>query len=207
MSIKLLTNPDGFYEREVAEGPGLLEPTLVVFLAAIAAGLSGLVYIAETMSSLPDTVEPIAVTGFMIGTVAGILGQFTIWFMYAGAFQLVSERFGGTGEFRDTFKAVGWGFLPAIFAGLLSAGTMYLAIQNATLPQDPQAVQTFSQQLRQRPIFDVANVVSIVFTLWQAFIWTFAIKYVRDIEFKHAAITVAVPVGISVLWNVYTIVT
>jgi hypothetical protein len=50
----------------------------------------------------------------------------------------------------------------------------------------------------------IATALGIIFTLWSANIWIFGLQYARNLSLKNAAITVGVPIGLSVLYTILT---
>lgn len=202
MIRNVLVDPNRFFE-EFSEDPELLRPALVVLVAAIANVASGF-YIANKMWQAQDgNLALVLAVGGVVGTVTGLVGVFVVWLVYSAVFYLLSSYFDGTGRFRDTVKFVGWGFVPTIFAGLLSSLVTIYALHGVTFPDDPQQMSSFVRQVQNSPLFVASGVSRIVFILWQGFLWAFAVKYARDIELRESAMVVAVPVLLSILWTVY----
>lgn len=204
MVSELLTDPDAFMRRQSAE-PSFGGPVLVVLFAGLASVLSVVIVFQEIASGFEGDLGTVAAIGSVTGAVAGLLAVFVLWAIYAVAFHVISLAFDGEGGFRTTLSLVGWGFLPSIFSGVVAAVAMYLAIQGISVPSDPAAAATFQQQLQDQPVMLAASAAGIVFTLWQAFIWTFAVKHARSLEVRQAALTVAGPVALSIVWTLYNL--
>ena len=47
--------------------------------------------------------------------------------------------------------------------------------------------------------------ITIVFLLWSANIWIFGMKHARNLTLKNAAITVGVPVGIYIIYQIVSL--
>lgn len=202
MSSKLLLDPDAFFRKE-SSNLRRTRSTVVVVVAAIATTLSSIIITLELSAAFPDDIRQVAALGGVIGAVMGFASVFFLWLVFAAVFQVLSRLFDGNGEFRETFFLVGWGFVPTIFSGLVSAAAAYYAVAGAPNPETVQAIEEFSRQLKSRPIWEVANLVGVVFTVWSGFLWTFAVKHARDLELREAALTVGGPVAVMVLWSVF----
>jgi len=201
----VLSSPDEFFRRQASD-PGFRGPVVVVLLAGISAALSGGVTASLVTKAMPSNASFVGSIVLVTSTVGALVVIFALWLVYAVVLYAISIAFDGEGGFTDTFKLVGWGYVPSILGGVVSAVAMYTVVQGVTPPHDPQSIQPFVQQLRSRPAFQVASLLGVVFTLWQGFIWTFAIKHARRLGLREAAITVAIPVGLSVVWSLYNLV-
>lgn len=202
MVVEIVVNPDRFF-RERVEEPGFLGPALVVFLAAISSVSGTLVTIVHIGSAMPKDLSVLVSFGFGLGAISGFFAVFLTWIAISGSFYLVSSRFDGTGSFRRTVLLTGWGFVPSIFSGLVIAVATYYTFYGVTFPESVAKLKPFMQQMRSSPTFRVSRLLGVVFTVWQGFLWTFAIKYAREIGLREAAITVGIPIVLSVGWKVY----
>lgn len=199
----LVTDPDEFFARETTEH-GLLKPTLVVTVLAVVSVLAGLPLAQATVRALPAEMEAFAGIGYVSVIVGGFVGPFLVWLLYTTAFYLVSRfAFDGGGSFGRTLQVTAWGLAPAIVAAFISGITWFYVLQTATFPRDPTQVFAFTVRLRNDPLVLASGIVGVFILLWQAFIWTFGVKHAQDVPLRDAAITVAVPVGIAILWRVY----
>lgn len=202
----LITNPDRFF-RQRAEDVGLARPTVVVAILGVVGGLSGIPVVRATFQAMPDGAGAFAVLAYVFSIAGGVAVAFVSWVLYAGAFHVVSSlAFDGEGPFRRTLGVTGWGFVPGILAAALSAALAFYALQSVTIPSDPAAAQAFGEQFGRHPIVRLAGVLGIAFLLWQAFLWTFAVRHAREVTLREAAITVAMPVAVAILWRLYSLV-
>lgn len=205
MVLDIVTDPDGFFERR-ADDPGWLGPIGVVLVAgiiSIVAALPSLQFMSSLFSGIQGG-EMVATFTWVGAIVGGLLGPFIRWLLYGVAFFVVSAvAFDPDGSAGDLFALTGWGFVPTIPAAIVNGIASYFVFSGRQLPQNmsPQEIVQYSQSLQSDPALMVASAVGIVFLLWSAFLWTFAVKYARDLPFRDAAITVAVPVGIAVLFR------
>ncbi|MFC7045773.1 Yip1 family protein [Halobacteriaceae archaeon GCM10025711] len=203
MFLDLLVNPDRFFRQQAAD-PRFRGPAAVMFVYVVVAVASSLVTVKPVMDAMPAEVGAFASFTYVVTAVGAAIGTLIFWLVYAGVFYLVSMYFGGTGRFTTTLKLVAWGFFPAIFAAVVSSAALYSVFQGIQLPADPTATGQFVSQLMTDPLVRMTTVVGFAFTLWQAFLWTFAVRYARDIDLRQAAITVGIPVGLMLVWNVLT---
>lgn len=209
----VLTDPESFF-RERESDPSLLRPALVVAVAALVGAAAGFLQwqaMQDLYSSIEGPAGQIASVAGVFGIVGGLVGPFVAWILYAGVFHGISALFDGEGAFTDTLALVGWGFVPSILGGLVSLAITYYRfnVVGFTVPQttDPQAMAEFSQEVSSGPLVTLDSGLGILFTLWSAFLWMFAVKYARDLDTRNAAITVAIPVAISLLLSLWGLVT
>lgn len=206
MSVgRLLLDPDKFFEQR-ADSPGLFLPIVIVITAGLTNAASFLVITPRLLATLSAGSQPLVGLALLVGALASFLAIVVVWFFYAVAFQFISGRFGGDGEFRTLFLLVGWGFLPAILSGAFSFATTVYVFNGVAFPTDPTQYQPFLARHRSRFPFVVSRTVTIVFTLWQGFLWTFAVHHVKNIDLRRAAISVGVPIWLTVAWRLYNLV-
>lgn len=210
MVLELLTNPDAFFRRR-AEEPRLVGAFVVVGIVAVVNVVGSWPVLQATTRALPEEASAFGAIIVVFGAVGGIVGALVQWVLFAGAFHAISGVLydpDPESDFETTFALTGWGFLPGVFAAVVGAVAAFMVFQGVTFPDfnDPQQVQRFVGQLRDDPVFLVSGLLGIVFLLWQGFLWTFAVRHGRGLEFREAAITVAIPVGLMVLWQLYNVV-
>lgn len=201
----VVADPDSFFRQELSE-EGLARPLAVVTALGFVNALAGLPVAHATVQALREEIGAFAAIGYVGVVVVGFVGAYVVWVIYAGAFHLIA-RFGfdGGGSFRRTLRAAAWGFLPAIVVSVVSGAVAFYVLRGVTVPSDPARIATFAAELQRRPPFLAAGVLGVFFVLWQAFIWTFGVKHAQDLPLRDAAITVAVPVAVAILWRVYNL--
>jgi hypothetical protein len=203
--VTVLTNPDGFFAR-ASDEPSLVPPTLVVLTAGLFGAIASVPALRAVQRGLPPEAQGFSSILLVFGVVGGFVGTVAVWVLLTVAFHVVSAiGFDGEGGFKRLLAFVGWGHVPAIFSAAVGALVNFYVFGGRSVPSDPQRVQAYVQQLRNQPEFLVAGLVGLAFLGWQAFIWTFAVKYARDVTLREAAITVAVPVGIYAAWQLYNL--
>lgn len=198
-AIELLADPDAFFRRR-ASSASLLGPTIVVLLVAAVGIVGSLPLIRATTGALPAGAGPVGAFIVVSSAIGGLVGMLLAWVAYAAAFHVISAlAFGADGGFRTTLALTGWGFVPRLPEGILSAAITTVVFGDASVPTDPLAAQRLVQALQNDPLFAVASWLGLVFLLWSAMLWTFAVRHGRALTLRQAALTVSVPVGVRVV--------
>jgi|GEM_PF-2147069 len=205
----LLVNPDAFF-RERAEDPPALPPLAIVAVVALIGGVSAFLVTQQISASFPDDVRQFALIGAVVGGVFAVLVTAVIWVVTSGVAHAVSGFLYDTeGDFKDTLLCTGYGYAPRILGAAVGVAATYLAYQTVPVPTDAtnqQAIQEFSRAVSNSPYTLVSSVVSVVVLVWQWFLWSFALKHVRNLTLREGAISAGVPLGLLLLWNVYNLV-
>jgi len=202
--LLLFSDPDGFFRRDPKEWSGLAVPAAVVIVSGIIAALSGYL-IGGVMAGLyPAGVEGLSdIAPFMGWITAGssFIGAFFGWLLFTAVFYVISLVFMGKGTFTRTLAAVGYGFIPTIIGNLISLLLYwyYLPGIQVTPVRDVLDIQSATLALTHSTVFLVTGVIGIIFLAWSASIWIFALRYSRELTPKNAAITVGIPVLISII--------
>jgi hypothetical protein len=205
----LLLVPDKFF-REKGDDSRLARPALIVgivgVLSAISAYFVTQVTIQAVLPALPSGTQQYMGIAIAFGLIGGILGAYILWLVSTIVFFAISALFKGTGGFRKCLTFIGYGFLPQIIGGMINIYLMYQFASTVQIPRitDPTLVNQIMQSLMSNPYFELATLVGILFLLWSANIWIFGLKYARNLEIRDAAITVIVPLGIYILYTIYT---
>lgn len=197
----LLTDPNRFFE-ERRRDPSLVEPALLVLAIAIFSAISVAVTLLVFVETLSSDVEIFFIIGGIFGGLIAVVSPFVSWLLYAVAFQVLTYFFDGEGEFRDTFALTGWGFAPRLLAVIVSLVITVYLTQSIHIPVDPAAYQDFSNRIATHPLNLTASGLSIVFTLWSAYIWIPAVQQARNVTRGQATIAVGVPVLVAILITV-----
>ena len=130
----------------------------------------------------------------------------------------ISAVFKGTGTFKRTLEFVGYGYIPQIIGSLITLVIALEYIPRVVIPHisfdpsDPNAGQILQDAMKtlmhdpsMMEFTQIATIISIVFLLWSANIWIFGAKHSRQLTLRNAAICVAVPVVLFVIYTVYGI--
>lgn len=199
MVLDLLFDPDSFFERRAAD-PSLLPPALLVLLVGVIGAVGSIPVLQATMSALPAEAGPFVTVIQAVGAIVGLVVTLVVWALYGVAFHVIAAVvFDGQGSVRDTIALVGWGYFPALFGTIASAVVNFLVFSGVRFPTDPNRIQGFVRELQNRPEFLVAGLLGVVFLLWSAFLWTFAVRHVQQVGLREAALSVAGPVALALL--------
>ena len=209
--IEVLTNPNKFFETRMKGEERLMLPVLIVLISGIikggtvaffVVGISQQMFSPEAYQEVHSLADASGRHGFIIM----ITSAFVAWLVIAAIFFGISWTYEGKGDFMRTLEFVGYGFIPSIMGGLISAVLVYHFVSTVHLPQivDPTMVEvTFKQIVKQSPIMQLSSIVVIIFTLWSGIIWAFGLKHARNLSTKNALITVGIPVIVHVIYLIY----
>jgi hypothetical protein len=210
--LKILINPDAFFQERINEPESLKLPALIVLISAIVGAAAAYLMVTPTvklMGSMLAGMEIVIILGAVIAT---FVITFVFWLVFAGIFFILSTLFKGEGTFNRTLEIVGYGFLPQIIGGIITVivaleyipSVMVQSIPAGTT--DSQVILEATTNLMRDPAMvvftQITTLISIVFLLWSANIWIFGIQHSRLLSVRDAALCVGIPV---VLYTIYTI--
>ena len=211
--IKILMNPDAFFQGITGEHENLKRPALIVLFSALVGAAAAYLIVGPTvklMSGMIAGMDTIIILGAVIAT---LVITVISWLVYAGIFFILSTVFKGKGTFNRTVEMVGYGFLPQIMGGIITvlvaleyiprvivqpvpAGTtdsQVLLAATTSMMHDP-AMMAFTQ---------ITTLVSVVFLLWSANIWIFGLHHSRLLSVRDAALCVGIPVVLYAFYAIY----
>ena len=209
--LEVLTNPNKFFETRKKGEESLKLPVFIVLISGIIGGISAFLSSSIMMEAMAKTLPPEA-QGFIsfmpIGSAIGaVIASFIAWLIIAAVFFGISCIFKGEGKFKRTLEFVGYGHIPTIIGGLISAVLVYNFVTTVQIPPititDPTEIQEVITPLMKSPMMLLSSAVSILFMLWSANIWVFGLKHARKLSTRNALITVAIPVAAYILYSVY----
>jgi len=210
--LDVLTNPNKFFEAKMKGEESLRIPVLIVLISGIIGGISAFLTSSIMMEAMTKTLSP-EVQGFMsfmpIGSAIGaVIASFIFWLIIAAIFFGISSIFKGEGKFKRTLEFVGYGYIPTIIGGLISAVLLYNFVTTVQIPTitDPTEIREVISPLMKSPMMLFSSVISILFMLWSANIWVFGLKHAMNLSTRNALITVAIPVVVYILFSVYQMV-
>lgn len=214
--IEVLTNPNKFFETRIKGEEHLMMPVLIVLISGIIKGGTVAVLIVGISQQMfsPEIyreVHSLAYASGRSGFIIMIISAFVGWLVVAAIFFSISWICEGKGDFMRTLEFVGYGFIPSIMGGLISAVLVYTFVSTVHLPQivDPTMAEVTFKQIEQitnqSPIMRLSSIVVIIFTLWSGIIWAFGLKHARNLSTKTALIAVGIPVIVHVIYLIYQI--
>ncbi|KQC02944.1 MAG: hypothetical protein APR53_01885 [Methanoculleus sp. SDB] len=204
----LILNPQAFFAGKMAEEENLRVPALILLAVAIISGTAAAIVSGATVRMLPADVASMGTVIAVIGFVSGFIAVFLIWWLVPGVlFTVISLAFKGTGSFKRTLEFVAYGSVPQIIGGIITLALYYSYFSSLSLApvSDPTLLAEQITALMKAPVLQVASLAGILFMLWSASIWIFGMKEARHLTTRDAAITVGVPVGLYILYSLYTL--
>jgi hypothetical protein len=202
----LLFDPDSFFREKSRNNVDFKYPVLIILVIAVIAMVSMFLAMNRFSGMFPSEMSPYISAGTVIFSIAwSLFLTFIQWFIVAGIFYSISYVLDSKGSFKRTLEFVGYGYAPQIFSGLIGIVTTYwLTVSADFSSQDPRLItQNMMQTLSDNPLYYVSESVMILCLLLSAYIWVFALIYARSLSFKNAALTVSIPVGLYVVYQVY----
>ena len=213
--LSVLANPGKFFEERMKNEERLGIPALIVLLSGAVGGVSAFLMTSKTMEIF-SRMMPAGAGGVFtsvmafVSVIGAVVFSLLFWLIITAIFYGISAIFGGEGSFKRTLEFVGYGYIPTIFAGIIGAALTYHLVSSLTLPHIPagaepmevsRIVQAWAQGLKRHPISLLSSAVGILFTLWSANIWIFAVKHARGLTTRNALLTVGIPVGAYIAYS------
>lgn len=205
----LLFNPNLFFSEKSKNEVSFKYPILIVFIYSIISIGSSILMMNKMKEILPLDGSSFMSTVIVLGSViGGLFGTFLYWIILAGIFYLMSFLFNPDGSFKRTLEFVGYGFAPQILGAIANLFVMYYLLPSIPISsQNPQLFsESFAQALANNPLSLVAETFVILCLLLSANIWVFALVHARNISTKNAILTVGVPVGLTLIYQVYSLI-
>lgn len=201
--MQVLTNPREFFENKIKEDPDFKQPLMIIGAMAVISAISAYIIASKLIGNLPSDMASVAQIGAAIGAIFAIISVFIMWLVYSGIFYGISLVLSGQGNFKRVLEFVAYGFLPSIIGSLISLFLTNKAYSSLDLSiQDPAIME---QAMLSDPYIMASTVIGILLTLWSANIWVFAMMHARNLTVKNALITVGVPIGLYVIYMIYTL--
>lgn len=205
----LLFNPNLFFSEKSKNEVSFKYPVLIVLINSILAIGSSILMMNKMKEILPLDGNSFMSTVMMLGSViGGLFGTFLYWIILTGIFYLISFLFNPVGSFKRTLEFVGYGFAPQILGGIANLFVMYYLLPSIPVSsQNPQLFsENFAQALANNPLSFAAETFVILCLLLSANIWVFALVHARNMSTKNAILTVGVPIGLTLIYQVYSLI-
>ena len=197
--LEVLTDPNGFFKRKSNEPIDFKIPIVIILIMAIVAAATAVVVTQNVMGTLPEEAAAFAGIGAAVAAIFAVIGTFIAWAIYGVIFYVISMLFHGEGSFKRVMEFVSYGFIPSIISSIVSAFYTSRAYSNIDF-SNPELIE---DALLADPTLRIAGIIGIIFTLWSANIWIFALVHSRNLSVKNAAIVVGIPILLSILYSIY----
>lgn len=207
--VNTAVQPDVFFEERVDDLS--LWPAVAIVLATAVFNIGATYLVTDRMfAAMSSDAQQFSVLAYGSAIVGGLVVTVGIWLLYTVTFHVLATLlYDGEGSFGETLAVTAWGHLPQALGALIALGVTYyvFSVQGVVYPDtaDMQAIQQYTQSIQARPVFQWSTAAGILFTLWSGFIWITGVSEAQDIEEQDAFVVVAVPVAISVVWTLYTL--
>jgi len=203
----LLFDPNSFFREKSRKNVDLKYPVLIILVIAVFAIGSSFLVMNKFRGLLPSDLNSyMSATAISIGIVGGLIGAFLNWFILAGILYSISYVFDSKGSFSRTLEFVGYGYVPKIFSSLINVVVMYKLTASVDFSsQDSQLItQSITQMFSNNPLFYTSQIIGILCLFLSAYIWIFALSHARNMSIKNATITVCIPVGLVIVYQIYS---
>jgi hypothetical protein len=200
----IVLDPDGFFGDE-SDSPRLWVPAVVVLLIGVVRVAQSL-YVSDYATSALEAGGNGPARGGVGGgmrvlfTLPSLIAPFVSWLVVAALITGICVYLGGEGGGSETVAVTGWGFFPALVGAVVTfAVTFYLL--SGTNPSGMQeaidAQQTVFEVLRSTQM----RAFGYVIVGWQAFLWTFGVRHVQNLELRKAAVPAVIAGALVVAWD------
>jgi hypothetical protein len=214
--LDVLVNPNAFFQETMQENINLKIPGIIILIAAVIGAVYGYIYGGLTAELMSTVMPGLGTIILAFAVIAAFVSVFVFWIIWTGVIFLFSAAFKGKGTFKRCLEFVGYGYIPQIFGSLISIIIALEYIPKVIIPhitqatlQDPQlmqdALKSFTHDPAMLEFTQISTIVTIVFLLWSANIWIFAIRHSRELSARDAVICVMVPVIAFILYLVYNL--
>lgn len=204
--VQVLVNPGRFFKERMKDEPGLKIPMLITLVYGLISAVSAALTANVVIALLPAEAQAFGATAVAFAAVFAVIMGFLAWIICAAVFYIISMLFGGEGTFTRTLEFTGYGLLPLIFGGIIGSAFSYQVISNLTIPPAINP-ENLAGIIAADPLTQIAGLLGILFILWSANIWIFGLKYARNLSTRDAVLTVGIPVGLYLAYQIYTLIT
>lgn len=203
----LFFNPNLFFSEKLKKEVSFKNPVLIILVISLIALLSSFLVMNKIKESLPSDVNSFMYIMIIGGAIGAVLSTFLSWVIFTGIFYLISSVFHAEGSFKRTLEFVSYGFVPQIFSGIVGLFILYtiLSSLNASLQSPQFFAESVKQTMLNNPLSLTSQVFGILCFLLSANIWVFALMNARNMSAKNAVITVGVPVGLYLIFQIYAL--
>lgn len=203
MSSRLLTDPEGFLQRQAATGR-LVVPTLVSVCVGLALSLQAVgLYL-----SLGESVDEV-VNGVVLLGVYYVVEGVALWLLFSVALYAIAVVLGGHPLLGHLVRVVGWGMAPFVLAGATWGIGRYYAFRDLTVePVDRYgiaheftAIDAYTAGAAGDPTLVGTTLLGGAFLAGSGYLWTNGLVRAGDLSRPRAAVAAGVPIVLYVAWK------
>lgn len=207
MNIRdLILDPDKFFRELSNREPSLLTPFLIALTLSVLNTIYAYYKFSVMASFFPPDMQELLSIFLVFALLTSFLGGFIGWVLVAGIMHLVSILFKGKGPFKRTLEFIGYGFFPNIVGVLLTMLISYYFLSGLELPtlateqlKNPEVARRIITSLIPMTMKYTLALIEIGVLLWNLVLWTYGIKYARNLDLKRAFIVALVPIVLHLI--------
>ncbi len=213
MNLKeLILNPNDFFKNLSCKETSLKTPFLIVLIFSVL--MSAYTYYTTSImfKIFPSDMQSMMSIMIIITAVSSLVGGFISWLLVAAVMHIISIAFKGEGSFKRTFEFTGYGFLPNLIALCITIPIGYYFLSNAHIPtltmaqlKNPVVVKQVMSSIIPKTMVYVNLLIGIAVSLWNLGLWTYGIKYARNLELKKAFIVALIPTVLFGIYQLYSV--
>ena len=212
--MKLITDPDEFFEELKGKEVRIRKPAVIVLVLAVLTSIYQYLLISKLSRAFPSEIAKFFIVGAYIGITGSFIGTFAVWLILSVIMHGLSAFFDGSGSFRRTFEFTGYGFFPPLIGSLITVLMSLYYISQAEIPrismeqlqQNPQIMKSVVLSIIPRDLIYSNLMINLAITAWSLTIWTFSIKYARNLTTRRAFVSALIPTllfGMYQVWGLF----
>jgi len=209
---KLILDPDRFFKDLSRKEPSLTTPFLIVLASSILGAINTYYTSSVLMKMFPPDIQSVLTIITVFSIIFAIIGVFVSWLLIAGIAYLISMVFNGEGSFKRTLEFIGYGFFPNLIGILITIPIVYYFLSNIQLPtltkemleqieKNPDIAKEIISSLIPDTMSHATFIINIAVTLWNLALWTYGIKYARNLDTKSAFIVALITTVLLLIYQ------
>lgn len=208
MSSRLLTDPEGFLQRQAATGR-LVVPVLVSMCVGVALSLQAVGLYASLGQSVDEVVNGVVLLG-----VYYFAEGVALWLLFSVSLYVGAALLGGHPLLGHLVRIVGWGMPPFVLAGAAWGVGRYYAFRDLTVdPVDRYgiaheftAIDAYTAGAAGDPVLVGTTLLGGAFLAVSGYLWTNGLVRAGDLPRRRAAVAAGVPIVLYVGWKLLGVV-
>ncbi|AEH06436.1 YIP1 family protein [Methanothermococcus okinawensis] len=210
---ELILNPNNFFKNLSNKEISLKTPFLIVLIFSALTAIYTYYTTSIMFKIFPADMQNMMAISTIIAAVSAFVGGFIAWLLIAGIMHIISIAFKGEGSFKRTFEFTGYGLLPNLLALCITIPIGYYFLSNVHIQpltmgqlQNPIIVKHVMSSIIPKTMVYTNLLIGIAVTLWNLGLWTYGIKYARNLELKKAFIVALIPTVLFGAYQLYSVV-
>jgi len=205
--MKLITNPDEFFEELKQKDVRIKIPLLTVMIPpAVLLSIYQYFLMNKISQAFPKELAQFFLVGAYIGIAGSFIGVFAVWLILAVIMHGISSFFDGKGSFRRTFEFVGYGFLPSLIGSAITVPMSLNYVMNVEVPkitiaqlqQNPNVVKTVMLSLIPKSLIYSNLIVNVAVTIWSL---TMLSLIPKSLIYSNLIINIAITIWSLTIWT------